>query len=100
MKRLFSRLRESYDYVIVDLSPLVPVVDVRAATHLVDTYIYVVEWGKTNIGVAEHALNAARGVYDNLMGVVFKQSQLRPARPIRLQCLLFALWLLHRLTPK
>ena len=39
MKRLFSRLRESYDYVIVDLSPLVPVVDVRAATHLVDAYI-------------------------------------------------------------
>ena len=73
MKRLFSRLRESYDYVIVDLSPLAPVVDVRAATHLVDSYIFVVEWGKTNIGVAEHALNAARGVYDNLMGVVLNK---------------------------
>ena len=31
MKRLFDRLRESYDYVIVDLSPIAPVVDVRAS---------------------------------------------------------------------
>ena len=73
MKRLFSRLRESYDYVIVDLSPLAPVVDVRAATHLVDAYLFLVEWGKTNIGVVEHALNAARGVYDNLLGVVLNK---------------------------
>ena len=43
MKRLFQRLRDRYDYVIVDLSPLVPVVDVRAATHLVDSYLFVVE---------------------------------------------------------
>lgn len=73
MKRLFSRLRDSYDYVIVDLSPLAPVVDVRAATHLVDTYVFIVEWGKTNIGAAERALNTARGVYDNLLGVVLNK---------------------------
>ena len=73
MKRLFSRLRDSYDYVIVDLSPLAPVVDVRAATHLVDTYVFLVEWGKTNIGAAERALNTARGVYDNLLGVVLNK---------------------------
>ena len=36
MKRIFVRLRESHDYVIVDLSPVAPVVDVRTATHLVD----------------------------------------------------------------
>ena len=73
MKRLFARLRESHDYVIVDLSPLAPVVDVRAATHLVDTYLFVVEWGKTNIEVVERALNAARGVYDNLLGVILNK---------------------------
>ena len=68
MKRLFDRLRESYDYVIVDLSPLAPVVDVRTATHLLDCYLFVIEWGKTKIDIVEHALNAARGVYDNLLG--------------------------------
>ena len=73
MKRLFDRLRERYDYVIVDLSPLAPVVDVRAATHLFDSYLFVVEWGKTNIDVVERALNTARGVYDNLLGVILNK---------------------------
>jgi polysaccharide biosynthesis transport protein len=77
MKRLFARLRESYEYVIVDLSPLAPVVDVRSATHLLDSYVFVIEWGKTKIHVAEHALNSARGVYDNLLGVVLNKVDLK-----------------------
>ena len=45
MKRLFERLRQSYDYVIVDLPPLAPLVDTRATIHLVDSYLFVVDWG-------------------------------------------------------
>jgi polysaccharide biosynthesis transport protein len=77
MKRLFVRLRESYEYVIVDLSPVAPVVDVRSTTHLFDSYVFVIEWGKTKIHVAEHALNTARGVYDNLLGVVLNKVDLK-----------------------
>jgi polysaccharide biosynthesis transport protein len=73
MKQFFGRLRESYDYVIVDLSPVSPVVDVRTAIHLLDSCVFVVEWGKTKIDVAQHALNTARGVYDNLLGVVLNK---------------------------
>ena len=73
MRRLFDRLREKYDYVIVDLSPLAPVVDVRAATHLLDCYLFVVEWGKTQIDVVERALNTSRGVHDNLLGVILNK---------------------------
>jgi succinoglycan biosynthesis transport protein ExoP len=79
MKRLIERLRERYDYVIIDLSPLAPVADVRAATHLVDSYLFVIEWGKTKIDVVERALNTARGVYDNLLGVI-----LNKVDPVRL----------------
>jgi succinoglycan biosynthesis transport protein ExoP len=73
MKRFFVRLRENYDYVVVDLSPVAPVVDVRSTAHLVDFYVFVIEWGKTKIDVAEHALATARGVYDNLLGVVLNK---------------------------
>jgi succinoglycan biosynthesis transport protein ExoP len=76
MKALFDRLRESYDHVVVDLSPLAPVVDVRATTGLVDSYLFVVEWGRTKIDVVEHALNAARGVYDNILGVILNKADL------------------------
>ena len=61
---MFERLREAYDYIIVDLSPLAPVVDVRAMTHLIDSFVFVAEWGRTKMDVAEHALSSARGVYE------------------------------------
>jgi polysaccharide biosynthesis transport protein len=77
MKVFFDRLREGYEYVIVDLSPIAPVIDVRSATHLVDTFLFVIQWGKTKIDVAEHALNTARGVYDNLLGIVLNKVDLK-----------------------
>ena len=73
-KKLFDALREKYDYVVVDLSPLAPVVDVRATTGLMDSYVFVIEWGRTKIEMVEHALGAARGVYDNLLGVVLNKA--------------------------
>ena len=72
-KSLFDKLRKSYDYVVVDLSPLAPVVDVRATTHLVDSYIFVIEWGRTKIDVVKHALAAAQGVSENLLGAVLNK---------------------------
>jgi len=75
-KILFERLRQSYEYIIVDLSPLAPVADVRAMTHLVDWFVFVIEWGRTKIDVVEHALWKAPGVYDNLLGVVLNKADL------------------------
>jgi succinoglycan biosynthesis transport protein ExoP len=76
MKATFEMLREAYDYVIVDLSPLAPIVDVRAMTHLVDSFVFVVEWGRTKIDVAEHALDNARVVFENLLGVVLNKAEM------------------------
>jgi succinoglycan biosynthesis transport protein ExoP len=72
-RKMFDRLREAYDYVIVDLSPLAPVVDVRVMTPLMDSFVFVVDWGRTKIDVVEHALSTTRGVYDNLLGVVLNK---------------------------
>ena len=72
-KELFDKLRQSYDYIVVDLPPLAPLVDVRATTHLVDSYVFVIEWGRTNIDVVQHALGAAQGVYENLLGAVLNK---------------------------
>ena len=36
MQKLFDSLRENYQYVVVDLCPLAPVVDVRATTRFID----------------------------------------------------------------
>jgi succinoglycan biosynthesis transport protein ExoP len=74
VKKLFESLRNAYDYIVVDLPPLAPVVDVRATTSIIDSYIYVVEWGRTKIDVVEHSLAGAAGVYDRLLGVVLNKA--------------------------
>ena len=78
--RFFEMLRERYDYVIVDLAPLAPVVDVHAMTHLVDSFVFVVEWGQTKVDVAKHALGAARGIHENLLGVVLNKADVKALR--------------------
>jgi len=76
MRRFFEKMRAAYDYVIVDLSPLAPVVDVRASTHLVDTFLFVLEWGRTNFDIAEQALEIASSVHENLLGVVLNKADM------------------------
>src|SRR5262249_22810878 len=74
VKSLIETLRQDYDYIVVDLSPLAPVVDVRSTARFVDSYVFVVEWGRTQRDLVEHALSAARGVYQNILGVVLNKS--------------------------
>jgi succinoglycan biosynthesis transport protein ExoP len=74
MQRFFAQLRESYDYVIVDFSPMAPVVDVRSALHLVDSCLFVIEWGKTKIDVVEHCIQR---VDNNLLGVILNKVNFR-----------------------
>jgi polysaccharide biosynthesis transport protein len=75
-KRFFRSLRDEYEYVIVDLSPL-PVVDVRATAHLVDCYLLVIEWGRTRVEMAQRALASAPGIQENLLGVVLNKTDFR-----------------------
>jgi succinoglycan biosynthesis transport protein ExoP len=72
-KKCIDVLRKKYDYIIVDLSPVAPIVDVRATGHFVDTYVYVVEWGKTKIEVIDRALADVGNVTDRLLGVVLNK---------------------------
>jgi len=76
MKMLIDELRKSYDYVLVDLPPLTPVVDVRSTNQIVDSYLYVIEWGGTAIDAVKSALSSAPLVYDNLLGVVLNRADL------------------------
>jgi len=51
-------------------------VDTRTTTSFIDSYVYVVEWGKTHIDVVEHSLSNAREVYDRLLGVVLNKANM------------------------
>ena len=73
MHVLFDRLRGAYDYVIVDLTPLVPIIDVRASEALVDYYVFVIEWGRTKIDLVQRSLKEAPGIYNKIIGAVLNK---------------------------
>jgi succinoglycan biosynthesis transport protein ExoP len=77
LRRLFDTLRTTYDYIIVDLPPLAPLVDVRATAHFVDHYIFIIEWGKTSTDVARHALSRAPLVYKRLLGAALNKVEMK-----------------------
>jgi succinoglycan biosynthesis transport protein ExoP len=80
MKKLIDLLCEVYDYVLIDLPPLTPVVDVRSTNQIVDSYLFVVEWGQTSVEAVERALSSAPLVFGNLMGVVLNKADLEVMR--------------------
>jgi len=77
LKRIFDALRKQYDFVIVDLSPIAPVIDVCATTELIDSYVLVIEWGRTTIDVVEHALRAAPDVREAMLGAVLNKADIK-----------------------
>jgi capsular exopolysaccharide synthesis family protein len=77
MKKLFEVLRSSYDYVVVDLPPLAPIIDVQATTHLIDCYVLVIEWAKTSPAVARYALSRAPRVHSKLLGAVLNKVDIK-----------------------
>lgn len=77
MGKLFERLRENYDYIIVDLPPIAPLVDVRVTSGLIDFFILVVEWGQTKIGVIQHALHTVPNIYRCMIGTVLNKTDFK-----------------------
>jgi succinoglycan biosynthesis transport protein ExoP len=80
MTKLIDALREVYDYILIDLPPLNPVVDVRSTSRIVDSYLFVVEWGRTGVEDVGRALSSAALVYENLLGVVLNKADLNAMR--------------------
>jgi succinoglycan biosynthesis transport protein ExoP len=78
---LIEMLREQYDNVVVDLSPLTPIVDVRATEQLIDSYVLVVEWDRTRVDQVKRALRDAPGLYNSLLGVVLNKAPLSSEYP-------------------
>lgn len=79
-KKLFDQLRANYDYVVVDLPPLAPIVDVRATAPLIDCLVLAIEWGRTKTDVVQHALHTAPSLHTALIGAVLNKTDMQAIR--------------------
>ncbi len=74
IKQMLKAAKNDYDYVIVDLPPILPVVDVKAAAHLFDAFVLVVEWGSTSTDELLKAVAASPILSERLLGAVLNKA--------------------------
>jgi succinoglycan biosynthesis transport protein ExoP len=74
MKQMLKTAKDDYDYILVDLPPILPVVDVKAAAHLFDAFVLVVEWGSTSTDEILKAVAASHILSERLLGVVLNKA--------------------------
>jgi succinoglycan biosynthesis transport protein ExoP len=77
MKTLLEHAEEHYDYVIVDLPPMTAIVDSRAIAPLMDHFVLVVEWGRTDRNAVIRALQVDKQIRAKCLGVVLNKVDLR-----------------------
>lgn len=76
MRALLDEAGKHFHYIIVDLPPLGPVVDVRAAASMFDAFVFVVEWGRTVRHMVQTLLASDDLTYDKCLGIVFNKVSL------------------------
>ncbi|WP_284313011.1 Wzz/FepE/Etk N-terminal domain-containing protein [Labrys miyagiensis] len=75
MNRLLTEARNVYDYVFVDFAALMPVVDAKAAAHLVDGFVYVAEWGSSSRKLVLEALSSSDVIRERLIGILLNRAE-------------------------
>jgi polysaccharide biosynthesis transport protein len=73
MKRLLVTGADLFNYIIIDLPPLLSMVDGRAIEPLVTQFLYIVEWGTVSQRVVRDALSQNTAVYKKCLGVVLNK---------------------------
>jgi succinoglycan biosynthesis transport protein ExoP len=74
MRDLIVGLREKFDYIVLDASPLLPVVDALPLTTIADKILVIVEWGQTSRTIVSEALKMLRPEAHRIAGIVLNKA--------------------------
>ncbi|RWX75759.1 polysaccharide biosynthesis tyrosine autokinase [Neorhizobium lilium] len=73
MMRLLAQASSEFEYIVLDLPPLGPVVDARAIASRIDGFVMVVEWGETSRKVVRDTLAAEPQITSRCLGVILNK---------------------------
>ena len=79
MAELIIQLRKSFDMIIIDTPPLLPVTDAAVASRLADGVVVVVRYGKTTRNQVSTALRSLAAVDARVLGTVLTMSPVKGA---------------------
>lgn len=74
MADLLAMLREHYEYIIIDLAPVMPVADSKAFSVLIDAMVYVIEWGATTRAALQESISGSEILQKKLLGAVLNRA--------------------------
>lgn len=77
MRRFIDDAKATFDYIIVDLPPLGPVVDAKAFAPLADGFVLVAEWGATPRPLVRSGLAAEPQIASKVLGLVLNKVDLK-----------------------
>jgi succinoglycan biosynthesis transport protein ExoP len=73
MVNLLEELKAHFDYIVLDLPPLGPVVDARAVSPMLDASLAVIEWGRTSRRVVRTTFAVQPELMQKCIGVVLNK---------------------------
>ena len=73
MRDLIAELRGEFDYIVMDTSPLLPVVDALALATVADKILLIVEWGQTPLASISEAFKVLRPEAHRVAGIVLNK---------------------------
>ena len=73
MEQLLAAARESYDYIVIEVAPIISVVDAKRIERFLDGVIFVVEWGGTKRKLVLDTLSHAQVIRDRIIAVVLNK---------------------------
>ena len=73
MERTLANASNDFDYVVIDLPPMGPVVDARAMSSKIDSFLMVIEWGETARRLVRTAVQSNPTIMKRCAGVILNK---------------------------
>jgi succinoglycan biosynthesis transport protein ExoP len=74
MEQLLAAARKAYDYIIIEIAPIMSVVDIKMVERFIDRFIFVVQWGQTKRHLVLEALTEAPMIRERVLGIILNKA--------------------------
>ena len=74
MEQVLDAARKDYEYIIIEIPPIMSVVDVKMIERFIDRFIFIAEWGVTKRSLVQEALSESEVIRERLLGVILNKA--------------------------
>jgi succinoglycan biosynthesis transport protein ExoP len=76
MSHFLESIKDTFDVIVVDLAPLIPVIDAKAFEPYVDGFVFVTEWGVTPAKAVQSVIRSEPQIASKTVGVILNKTEM------------------------